>query len=81
MTRKGESLTLSVSHGTRKRLEELAVEQNYLWGDRPNVSAFIEAIAFQELEVRSPTKNGALRLTIGRAKKALKNALDELENI
>jgi hypothetical protein len=81
MTRKGESLTLSVSPGTRERLEELAVNHNYLWGDRPNVSAFVEAIAFHELEVRKPTKNGAVRLTVGRAKKALKNALDELENI
>jgi Peptidase family M23 len=45
MTRKGESLTLSISPGTREMLEQLAVEHNCLWGNKPNVSAFVEAIA------------------------------------
>ena len=49
MSRRGESLTLSLPPGAKERLEELAIELGCTWGDRPNISKLIEAIAFGQV--------------------------------
>lgn len=49
MSRKGQSITLSVSEADKKRLEALALEFGMLWGDKPNISKLVEAIARNEL--------------------------------
>lgn len=49
MGRKGQSITLSVSEQDKAQLEAIACEQGMLWGDRPNISRLIEAIARREL--------------------------------
>jgi len=49
MSRKGQSITLSISDRDKAQLEQIAREQGMLWGDRPNISRLVEAIARREL--------------------------------
>ncbi|MBD2342180.1 WYL domain-containing protein [Calothrix sp. FACHB-156] len=49
MSRKGQSITLSVSERDKAELENLALEFGMKWGDRPNISKLIEAIARHHL--------------------------------
>lgn len=51
MARQKEALTLSVPPGTKKQLDELAERLDYRWGDRPNASALITALAEGTLAV------------------------------
>lgn len=45
MSRKGQSITLSISERDKAALEKLAREFGMTWGDRPNISKLVEAIA------------------------------------
>ena len=49
MSRKQESITLSLSLEHKAKLENIAVEFGYLWGDRPNISSLLKAIADGEI--------------------------------
>ncbi len=49
MGRRGQSVTLSISDKDKVQLEQIAIEQGMLWGDRPNISRLVEAIARREL--------------------------------
>lgn len=49
MGRRGQSLTLSISDRDKAQLEELATELGIMWGDRPNISKLLEAIARRQL--------------------------------
>ncbi len=49
MTRKGKSITLSVSDKDKAELETLALEFGCTWGDRPNISKLVESIARRQL--------------------------------
>jgi transposase-like protein len=51
MTRKGKSLTISLSPSNREALERLASQFGCLWGDEPNISGLITAIAEGEIEL------------------------------
>ncbi len=51
MSRKGQSITLSISERDKAQLEALAQEFGKTWGDRPNISKLIEAIARRELSI------------------------------
>ncbi len=51
MSRKGQSITLSISEQDKAQLEKLAREFGMLWGDRPNISKLIEAIARHQLAI------------------------------
>jgi hypothetical protein len=51
MSRKGQSITLSVSDGDKTQLEAIALEFGMMWGDDPNISKLIKAIAQHELIV------------------------------
>lgn len=56
MSRKGQSITLSVSESDKVQLEALALEFGKTWGDRPNISRLVEAIARRQLIV-APNHN------------------------
>lgn len=45
MTRKGESITLSISASDKEQLELVASELGCTWGDRPNISKLMSEIA------------------------------------
>jgi len=48
MSRKGQSITLSVKEAEKQALEALADRLGYTWGDKPNISKLITAIAQQK---------------------------------
>jgi predicted DNA-binding transcriptional regulator YafY len=49
MSRKGQSITLSISDRDKAQLEAIALELGMMWGDRPNISKLVEAIARRQL--------------------------------
>jgi hypothetical protein len=49
MGRKGESITLSLKEYEKEALEHLAREYGLMWGDRPNLSKLLKAIAEKKL--------------------------------
>ncbi len=51
MSRKGESITLSISDRDKSQLEEIALELGMMWGDRPNISKLVEAIARKQIQI------------------------------
>ncbi|MFZ4641701.1 MAG: WYL domain-containing protein [Nodosilinea sp.] len=51
MTRPGRSLTLSISDHEKAQLEQLALDFDQTWGDKPNISRLIKAIARGHLRV------------------------------
>ncbi|MFN9616715.1 MAG: helix-turn-helix transcriptional regulator [Dolichospermum sp.] len=51
MSRKGQSITLSVSERDKTQLEAIALQFGMKWGDDPNISKLIKAIAQHELIV------------------------------
>ncbi len=51
MGRKGQSITLSLREEDKASLEDLAQEFGLSWGDRPNISKLIKAIAQHRLRI------------------------------
>lgn len=51
MSRKGESITLSLLPNQQAKLEQIALEFGQTWGDKPNISKLMRAIADGELKV------------------------------
>ena len=51
MGRKGESITLSISDRDKTNLEAIALELDMMWGDRPNISKLVEAIARKQIQI------------------------------
>ncbi|MEL7037202.1 MAG: WYL domain-containing protein [Cyanobacteria bacterium J06592_8] len=49
MSRKGQSITLSLSESEKAELEQLALEYGMTWGERPNISKLLKAIADHKL--------------------------------
>ncbi|NJM46702.1 MAG: WYL domain-containing protein [Alkalinema sp. RU_4_3] len=45
MTRKGSAITLSLQDRDKEALQQIALDLNITWGDKPNISKLIEAIA------------------------------------
>jgi WYL domain len=59
MGRRGQSITLSLSELDKAHLEALAEEFGMTWGDRPNISKLVEAIARRQLMI-APNHNWAI---------------------
>ncbi|MDH6059157.1 WYL domain-containing protein [Chrysosporum bergii ANA360D] len=49
MSRKGQSITLSLKERDKLELEAMALEFGMMWGERPNISKLVEAIAQRKL--------------------------------
>ena len=62
MSRKGQTITLSISDQDKAKLEALALEFGFLWGDRPNISKLIEAVSRRQLQVASNHDWSTLRI-------------------
>jgi predicted DNA-binding transcriptional regulator YafY len=54
MSRKKETITLSIPPGTKEQLEAIARRLNIFWGKSPSPSGLIAAIAQQAVEVGKP---------------------------
>lgn len=77
MTRKGESITLSLTPEEKAELEQLALELGELWGDKPNVSQLIRAIAVGKYRIVSAESPEAmyidkLRSAVSQAESAIR---------
>lgn len=55
MSRKNESVTLSLTDEEKSALTELAAKHNCMWGDKPNISRLIQQIASGQLKIVSET--------------------------
>lgn len=51
MGRKGKSITLSISEREKQQLEKLAEEYGMKWGENPNISKLVKAIARGYLQI------------------------------
>lgn len=51
MSRKGETITLSLDAADKASLEKIAFQHGCTWGNKPNISALMKAIARQELQI------------------------------
>ncbi|NJM74821.1 MAG: WYL domain-containing protein [Acaryochloridaceae cyanobacterium RU_4_10] len=49
MTRKGRAITISLKEPDKIALQTIATQLGYTWGDNPNISKLVEAIAQQKL--------------------------------
>lgn len=74
MSRKKETITLSIPPGTKEQLEAIARRLNILWGKEPSVSGLIVAIAQQQLEVGQPFTLNSNQVKALR--QAIKNLID-----
>lgn len=63
MSRKGQSITLSVSERDKAQLEAIAREFGMMWGDRPNISKLVEAIARRQLLIAPNNDWSETRIT------------------
>ena len=82
MSRKQESITLSLSWEHKANLENIAVEFGYLWGDRPNISSLLKAIADGEILLsRSDKPAKQKRALIKDAINSIQDALTILLNL
>lgn len=52
--RQRETVTLSLTPEDKAALESLAAEFSCFWGDKPNVSALLKAIARREIQLNRP---------------------------
>jgi hypothetical protein len=75
MSRKGQSVTLSLKELDKAQLEAIALEFGMTWGDRPNISKLIEAIARRQLVI-APNHNWTKEriAALNRARTALVDA-------
>lgn len=77
MSRKGDAITLSISPEEKEALEKIAEELGEKWGDKPNISQLMRAIAnkkYQILPSRSPEAEyiNKLREAISQAESSLR---------
>jgi predicted DNA-binding transcriptional regulator YafY len=54
MSRKKETITLSIPDGSKEQLEEIARRLGIFWGKSPSISGLLVAIAQQQYEVGEP---------------------------
>ncbi|NEP56894.1 MAG: WYL domain-containing protein [Symploca sp. SIO2G7] len=75
MSRKGQSVTLSISEPDKAELMAIALELGMTWGERPNISKLVEGIARRKLLVLPNNDWSQTRInTLVRAYKALTDA-------
>ena len=72
MSRKGQSITLSVSDWEKQQLQALAAAFNCKWGAQPNISRLVSAIARNQIQLLSNMDWSSERLqALDAARKAL----------
>lgn len=75
MSRKGRSITLSVNDNQKTQLERIALEFDITWGDNPNISQLVKAIADGKLRIAANHDWTIDRINaLNRAKAALVDA-------
>jgi len=70
MSRKGESITLSLSESDKEQLEVIAAQMGCMRGERPNISKLMAEIASRKLLLHRP-EGAADSKTNQRGRKAI----------
>lgn len=78
MSRKNESVTLSIPPWAKTALEAKAKKYGYMWGDRPNISALLVAIACEAIPLGETTPELKLRAEIRQLEAELKEKKAQL---
>jgi hypothetical protein len=68
MSRKGESITLSITESEKEALSKIAVEHKCVWGEKANISGLLQKIA-----------RGQLALVGGNAEYEISQLMDSKE--
>ncbi|MFO0099619.1 MAG: hypothetical protein ACK52E_16365 [Aphanizomenon sp.] len=76
MSRKSESITLSVNEEDKVQLESIALQFDCTWGDKPNISKLIKQIANGELLLSKSDKPAKQKRKL--IKDAIASIQDEL---
>lgn len=63
MTRKGSAITLSLQERDKKALQQIALDLGMTWGDKPNISKLVEAIARHQFLVTPSNDWDSARIT------------------
>lgn len=74
MSRKFESLTVSCDLESKEKIEQLALDFNLKWGDKPNISKLISLIASGDIVLsypNTPNPEGYTQKQIEGIKKAI----------
>lgn len=74
VSRKHESITLSLSLEHKAELEKIAVEFGCLWGEKPNISGLLKAIADGELLLSRSNKPAKQKRTL------IKDAINSIQD-
>jgi hypothetical protein len=74
MSRKQESITLSLTLEHKVELEKLSLEFGCLWGENPNISGLIKAIADGEISLSKSGKPNK------KERKLIKDAISNIQN-
>ena len=75
MSRKSESITLSVSEEDKAELENIALEFGCTWGEeKPNISKLLKQIAKRELLLSRPDKPATQKRAL------IKNAIASIQD-
>jgi hypothetical protein len=72
MARKLSTITLSCSPADKNSLEALALKHGYTWGNRPNVSALMSAIANGDLVIGEASQREKIEAQLKRLEDQLK---------
>lgn len=81
MSRKGESVTLSLTAEEKAEFERLALQFGCTWGEKPNVSGLLKAIAAGRLSISYSDDIPKPELNRKQAKRAIeriKQGFDDL---
>ena len=77
MSRKQESITLSVSEEEKAELGKIALELGFIWGDKPNISGLVKAIAQHKLVLTEKPHNKEMEEAIALIQEGI-NKLNQL---
>lgn len=77
MTRKQESITLSITTEQRTELEKIALNLGFTWGDKPNISGLVKAIATHQLTVSEKSHSQEMAEAIAH----LQETIDRLKTL
>lgn len=85
MSRRGETITLSLSLGDKEKLEDLAIHFNCMWGKKPNISLLLNRIANKTISLSETEREKRIIKEIEEYKKEIeeyeKQILDRLKEI
>lgn len=79
MSRKNEAITISCTPAEKTSLEAIAEKYGFMWGPRPNISAFLKAIANGAIQLQEPSPDLKLKAEIADLEAQLRQKKSKLK--